>query len=290
MELFRQGKSDDEISTALYITKNHLDYRLRLLRKEGRIQFRPRRAPHREPISLTTPRTQIVLAMLAERRKHCDIGAAVGVTGACIQHIHQRILDDYGEDAIGPSPYLSAQELRDALKIPIGWVYDALHAGAVPFHRGAQNRLYVHESDIERLKQACAPRRGTCAICGEEFIVVNHRVTCSARCWKKYFEEKFVRVRGTKPNPRRAIPWHRELMARLDEVPARENEEWLTLTEAKRRSGLSQMRVIWLGVRTIIHTRPDPVRRNRLGKPITLYSANELDVAKEAFEKYRTAT
>lgn len=143
-----------------------------------------------------------------------------------------------------------------------------------------------------------------CIVCKKKFITHEtkkrqSRITCGKRCAKKYQANSFLyrlvdfdqlrRKLLNEPPSIKSIPilWMRKLWLRLQNHSLPENEEWIGLFEARRRSGLSNMQLTWLKMRKILTTKPNPAKINNQGQPTNSYAASEIKIAGRLYRKWK---
>ena len=269
---------------------------IRYLIKEGRL---PKRPPfggkqERKPIDLTTERNQKIIAMSKDLRTLDEMGTVFGITRERVRQIRMRIICDHGEAVLAPGEeFLTVPEAVKQIGANPSIVRRACCQANIPVRkRGKGNRILIDAHDIEKLKEAIFEER-VCIICKTPFTAYRARPACactSPACRKERAKQRMKYMRQ-KPADQRAkdiSPWHRELMERLAEHTIPENEAWLGSALAIKRSGVSYMQFSWLRIKKIIHPRPHPTRRWAIdsSRPVMLYSASEIDIVREVYEKH----
>ena len=130
-------------------------------------------------------------------------------------------------------------------------------------------------------------RQKKCVVCGKIFVHTwgqNAKRTCSPACAKERHRLRNEELRSGGEG--KHLGWHRELAAALQDRALAQDEQWLAISEAAKKSGLSMMQIIWLGTRSMIHVRGD-TRRRWGNRPVRLYAASELDIAKKVYEEWK---
>lgn len=286
IELRSQGRSDAEIADLLKVSKPRVCYIAHCLICENRIERRfPGRPLGRTKIDLASERVQTILTMMKSGARYREIGKALGVSHGRVEQIIRRIRRDHG-DAILDAGLVSCVQAAQELGILPLTLQRRCRAWGITMYRRGWHGTFISTSDLAVLRETMSKQ---CVICNKAFTPLKRGKTaniCSMRCSNERSRIRYQEVRDGKRDLSRVNQWYAELIAKLRGRAVPPDEQWLVLSKAVQRGGLTRMQVIWLGYRQILSRKPDPVRMWR-GKPITLYAASELDIAKEVYKAWK---
>ncbi len=244
---------------------------------------------------LENERTKTIIHLVKRRASLAEIGKAVGITRERARQIIALITREHGEQVFAPDEEIwTASEAACELNTSPVVVHKICAAGEIPCRRrGCDNRgaWLIAEDGMELLrKHRLITRERTCVVCGTVFIANRmHAIVCSRECSDKRQRQLSANYATGKPTLRSLQGWRRDLLRRLESHRIPQDEEWLTVTEAEQRTGLSTMQIIWLHRRRIVTIRPDPVKTWR-GRPVVTYAASELEIARQAYESHLNHT
>lgn len=242
-----------------------------------------RRLKHEQ---LTRQRAEVAISFLAELGTYSAVAKKLG--------LHQSSISRLLDGVLPPPGWTSVEQLAAKLGKKKGSILYAANKLQLK-GRYLHGEHYYLEEEVGEIC-SILPRKHrtrTCLLegCGKEFAPkTNKSRFCSKNCRVRYDTRK-AHAKGyytEPPKPSEVTGWYKTLaMLRLGRPSATETdqEEWLTLSEAKRLTGLSSVIILWLAHRHLISTQPHPTRLWH-GRPQTTYSRSDLLLAKQAFEQF----
>lgn len=282
------------IASVLGISKSLVSRLTAPLIKAGRISHRhkgiKRVAAWRD---LGDDRTKMIVGMVRRYATLQNIGDALGVSRERARQLVKKISAEHGEHLFtSDKTFWTVPEAADELKTSASIISAICSAGEVSCRRRGtiidrKKGTWLIDSDsLEVLRNhPRVTRQRVCVICGATFSKSDrHGLTCSDSCRdKRRLQTRYCHER---PTPDRLRGWHMELYIRLQSHCLPEHENWLTIFEAQRRTGLSPMQLFYLRIRNIVTIRPHPAKTWR-GKPVATYATSEVDIAQQVYSVYQ---
>lgn len=245
-------------------------------------------------LSINLVREQKIIDLVKQRKTLDEIAELIGVgTRARIGQIISVIIERRGKDVfkrgIEDENFWDIDEIAKMLRVPVDWVQRLCRCGQIPSTRSKKVRVIGEEGMEALLKHPRIAGRLKCRICGVEFAYSPcnrpRRDLCSDECERQYhrWRRDPLKNKGLSSRP---TGWLKILWQVLLDSIIPENEEWLTVTEAAKLSGLGIMQVIWLGIRGVVITRPQPKKMYR-GRPMVTYAKSQIEIAGRVFKEYK---
>lgn len=271
-----------------------LALRIALLKERKRRERRNRRRARPR-----TDRERMVITMVRSRCTYREIGDALGVVPgrACV--IVQRIRRQSGDGVFVASKqrfWTIAEAARD-LGVPSHTIQRICRRGEIScFWRGAEGKQYLITDDgMEQLRADALAMRTharTCVICSTPFTVDARkgnwtRSTCGSSACRRALRESYrQKILAQIPTEESFTGWMRAVFRALQRHRPTGRTEWITRSEAIRRTGLSRMQVGWLLLRRVLTVRPHPTRRWHGGRPVATVAASEIAIVRKVYAAY----
>lgn len=242
-------------------------------------------------------RARIIIQKKQERAPFLEIGAELGMSAQRAQQLHKQLLQERPEaEELLKTKFRTAGDAAREVRASPGLVRRLCIEGQIPHtERNGLKRhvvLLLTDEGIEalRLHPAVSLER-RCVICRRFFQRRSRRGDCPAcpddGCQREYQRQCHVACANREATLDTLSEWHRELLQRLQNHQPPPDEKWLTVSEAARCSGLSTMVVSWLKTRKILTTHDHPTKIWRRQRPVQLYAASEIFIARQVFESFK---
>lgn len=238
-------------------------------------------------------RVQTIIEMKKRRATLEAISLALdGLSQEYARQLVARVAQERGEDVFKPDePLWSTKEAADALGVSHSTVTLLCANGEVPCRRrGLQeyrSSYLIDEAGMERLRRH--PKitgEKACVICGGTFVAKakgrNKALTCSQKCRRERVSQWRASHAAREPTLDSLEGWRKEVWLALQRHRIPEDEAWLSVGGAARRSGLT-LAVVWrLKRRKIVTTRAHPTKTWR-GRPILTYAASQMEIVRRVY-------
>lgn len=226
--------------------------------------------------------------MVKRRASLTEIGDALGVTRERARQLIVRITEEHGDVIFASDETIwTPQEAADELGLNAQTVCRLCQSGEVPTKRRGVNDdggYLIYEQGMRILRaHPLVTRERKCVICKQTFTYGNHQGRqriCSDECKAQYYRQRRKAYGEQESTLKSLRGWRRDLWQKLQSHHIPKNEEWLTISEAIRRTGLSKMQLVWLRLRKIVTIRPHPANKCR-GQPVAAYAASEMKIARQ---------
>lgn len=292
--LRHEGRTNREIAAALELSVTTVAYMAKELIRKGKIEARSGNE-HLVAngvcnwLKLDDCTTRTIISLVKRRATLRQIGEAIGVTYERARQLIGHIAAKHGEGVFVLSePIWTAVEAAKELKVTAAVVNVVCASGDVSCRRrGTTGRGHwlINDSGMKALQRhPLVTQERTCVVCGATFKHDGARViTCSDKCWGERRRRRLERSVSEQPTLTSLAGWYRVLWQELQTHSIPEDDEWLGLGEAARRTGLSNMQLVWLRRRKVLTIRPHPLKVWR-GRPVALYAASELEIVRRELE------
>lgn len=293
IRLRANGYSNKAIAEAIGLSMRHVSKRTSRLIKEGRTK--PRRARVSTWQDVNNERVQTIIAMKKQRATLEEIGNALGLTRERARQLINRIVAVHGPAVFETdSPLWTAKEVALKLGVSTKTITRLCTRGEVSSRRRGYARKSTYllgRAELEKLERhPTITRERVCSECGQHFVITPSeriRTVCSDECHKEKKQHIWAGYAHKTPTLDSLTGWHKDLWRKLQNYTLPNNEEWIAIGEAVRRTGLNRIQLFWLRHRKLVTTRPDPTRIAwRTGKPIMLFAVSEMEIARQAFETF----
>lgn len=283
------GYSNRETAEGFNVSLAAVEYAVRILIKEGKIERRKPGMPQRN----RPEREQLITDMTRERATLQEIGEAMG--GLTKQRVSQLVSSYNLSIPLSDSRYCTTPEAAKILHVGQHDIAKFCQEGKLPFRRRGESSSYlIPRKDIEGAKGKIAMMRGrekTCVVCGRMFVIQTPTGAKRKKCYSKQCLEKYEKKRReacfrSAPTVESLRGKPRMLFEKLGSISCRtlpDNERWLAQAEASRETGITASQLNWLRRRQILTARPHPTKRWRNQQPAALYAASELEIARKVY-------
>lgn len=293
IKLRNDGLTNHEIANSLKVNYSTLIGIVSELIKEGCISPNYHRNTVRRDLNSKLAQTIIGLKKQGATLK--EIGNAIGgVTRERARQIIKRIAKEHGGDVFIPDePFWTISEITSKIGLSQYCIRLLCRRNKIPCKRriGIRHEYLLTQESIDALARYVKEKKEKriCKICG---CLLNSRLydvlVCSPECYKKYcqrYREKLFVQKITSNNLR---SWRLKLWQMLQFHKLPKNEQWVTISEFAKKTGLSQTQVCWLAKRKIIVTHNHPTKKWLIdGKtPILMYSASQAQIVRQVYEEY----
>lgn len=272
----------------LSLSEKTIRHILRKLLKQSRIKVRRSRVFASQQMDIK--RRRAIIRMIRDRATMQEIADHFQVSRQRALELFRKVIHQEGPIQ---RRYLTTKEVSHQLGISTGVINDLCSAGAIKARRRAGNKqgtYLIAPSELNAIQRhPNVTKQRVCAVCGQEFIRPDRQkgqsITCSPSCRKIRHRQSIQKTIQEPPTAENLIGWHLELWERLKQHRLPQQEEWLTLSQATRVSGINELRLVWLRLRRLVTLRPHPEKKWR-GKPVNLYARSEMLLAKSIYWKY----
>lgn len=248
--------------------------------------------------SLENERVNLVISLVKEGKTLEEIGKILSITRERARQIIEKIRRIHGDEVFAVDEKerpLSTKQVAELLNLPIYSVVILFKDGIIPFYcRGKNSARRVRKADAEAAKsnpvvQRMQKRETVCIVCRKTFVLEQTgwaKKICSLAC-KKSRDKALSSLRISKPPDESNLrTWKKVLWTKLQSRDLPKNETWISLAEARRRTGLSHMQLIWLRTRKIVKTRPHATRSWRQIKPVSTFASSEMEIVREVYADF----
>ncbi len=236
-------------------------------------------------------RIKKIIALKKKRATLQEIGDQLGVTRQRAQQLVNEIIDEQGEDVFnGRVKWWTVSEAATKLNAPPSVITELCVASKIECRRRSEKGTYlIGNPGMKQLRaHPRISKRATCVVCHKSFkrSTRGARTVCSKKCEQVRWEQHRQNYRSKPPTHDSLQGWHKILWEKLQsQVLSSKKEKWLTLAEAKNKTGFTKEQLYWLRFRKIVTVHPDPVKKWR-GQPVLLFAASQMEIAGEVFEKF----
>ena len=231
---------------------------------------------------------QRVVQMLQSGANLAEIGEEFGISRERARQIREKIRKRFGERIIEPKkqPYITLREAARELGTEPSPLQKLLREQGL-LQKNSRGVWVVLRRDLKRKQVTQHPhvtQMQVCKYCGKKFRL-KHRAqkVCSPQCNEARRQASRQRCFDSQPGEENLAGWHKELWVELQRHRLPEQDEWLTLTRASRRCGLTPIQVNWLRLRKVLNCKPSETQFWR-GQQVQLYRASEMDVIRRCRE------
>lgn len=287
-----EGLANKAIAEALELSLGVVTVTASKLIKAGRLDAK-KRGPQPHSDEVNQKREEDIIRLKKQRATLEKIGNTLGVTKQRAEQLIKKVVAKYGEDVFSPDESLwTVSEAAKELSVERVVVFSLCQQEEIPCQRrGLSDRCgyMLSQEGMDALKRHLrVTGKRVCVACKKIFIRVpgkfGGRVVCSDKCLPERYRVRRKEYLAREPTLDSLNGWHRELWQLLQSRQPQEEEQWLTLSEAKELTGLTKMQVIWLGLRRIVTIHRDPSRiATRTGKSQALYATSEMEIARQAY-------
>jgi hypothetical protein len=231
-------------------------------------------------------RVQTIVRLRKEGKSLRQIGKTLGVTGQRVHQLIGKIERRYDvklrHDSGG---FVSVQGAARRLGITLGIATPlARRCGLLTQKR--LGRWLIPEAALPVIRAAYESSfLLRCVVCGAA-LPPRCRSYCPGRCRYVGSRKRWKQRAGILPAIETMSPWHRTLFQLLQKRKAPKREQWLTVTEAVQRAGVTRAQMHFLRIRRYLQCRPHPTRLWRDGSPVHMYAASEIDLVRKAKQKH----
>ncbi|MDP2587813.1 MAG: helix-turn-helix domain-containing protein [bacterium] len=286
VKLRQVGYSNEDIAEVLGLSVSYTYSVIRKLVSEGKLA--PPLGKEVKWRDLENESTQTIIKMVKHRSTLAEIGNRLGLTKERVRQLILLIRQAHGEEVFATdNPLWTSKEVADKLGVTAVRINQICDSGEVTCRRrGSDSGVWlIQESEIDKLEEHhLITGTRTCTICDKTFVYkagLGSRQVCSDKCLEEYHRQRRAAYADQQPSLDSLVGWRKDLWQRLQSHRIPKNEEWLTITSAARRSGLSKMQLRWMRLRNIVTIRPHPVKTWR-GQPVATYAASEMAIARQA--------
>jgi len=231
--------------------------------------------------------------MVKTRATLQEMGDELGCTREWVRQVIGWMRQGHGDQIFASEEAIwTPQEAASELEVSPNIVSVLCRSGEIPTRRRGVNEdgaYLIYEEGMRLLRvHLMVKKKRVCVVCGHTFDAGNIRmITCSEKCSKKRHYQQREKYTDQDPTIDSLRGWKKELWQRLQSHQIPKNEKWLTLSGAVQLTGLSRMQLAWLRLRNIVTIHHDPGRiATRTGKPMALYAASEMKIARQIFKAY----
>ncbi len=226
----------------------------------------------------------VIIAMKKQRVTTREIAGVLRISCRRVRELAGEILQLRGPDIFKPDEALwIAKELCRITGCTPEFLRNLCKRGLIPFRQDDPEgqRIFNQESLVALVKrmEEIGPRKRACLACKTEFV--GRANFCTVRCKNRH---RYL-TRG-EWQPDCSHGWRKILWERLQGYVISEAEDWIGLTEAAQRAGLSKNQLLYLEDIAIVVTSPHP---NRLwcGRPKKMYAASQMAIIKEVHQQFQ---
>lgn len=238
-------------------------------------------------------RISIIIALVKQRATLEKIGKKIGRTTERARQLIKQIVQQKGRKVFKTkNPLRTAREMAKKIGTTAKIINQICANGEVACKRrgdSIKSIWLIRASEIKNLKaHPLIKRQRICVICKKTFVykyVQENKQTCSQECSKEFSRQRRAAYADQEPTLESIEGWRKDLWQRLQSHCIPKDEKWLKISEASKYTGLSEMQLKWLRHRNIVTIKYDPSRTWR-GKPMTIYAASEMEIARKVFEAY----
>ena len=231
---------------------------------------------------------QRVVEMLQSGANLAEIGEEFGISRERVRQIREKIRKRYGDRIVQPrkQPYVTLREAARELGTEPNPLQKLLREQGL-LKKNSRGIWVVLRSDLKLKKVVRHPyvtQEQVCKYCGRTFRM-KHRAqkVCSTECNEARRKASRQRCFDSDPSENNLAGWHKELWLRLKDHRLPEQDEWLTLTRASARCGLTPIQVNWLRLRKVLNCKPSETQFWR-GQQVQLYRASEMEIIRQCRE------
>jgi len=283
--LREQGYKNKAIATKLKVPFHRVMEAVSELVEDGAVESR---WPQAKWTDKSHEDFQRVVNMLQSGATLAAVGEVLHVTRERVRQIREKIRKRFGDRMVTPrpQPYVTVREAAIQLGTDPGPLRKLLQKNGL-LTKNARGVWVVQRSHLRLKKVAGHPhvtQQQTCKYCGKTFRLM-HRAqrVCSARCIQAHRQQSRQRTLASEPSEQNLAGWHKELWLRIQRHRPPQQEEWLTLTQASARCGLTSIQVNWLRLRKVLNCGLSDTLYWR-DQPVHLYRASEIEIVRQCHE------
>lgn len=287
-ELRAQGLKNKDIADRLGVPFSRVMETVSQLVVEGKVDSR---WPQTRWTDKNSKDFQRIVELLQSGATLAAIGEEFNVTRERARQIREKIRKRFGDRIVRPrkQPYATLREAAQELGTDPNSLRKLLKDQGL-LTKNSRGVWVVLRRDLKRKSVVQHPhvtQEQICKYCGKAFRL-EHRAqkVCSVECSEARRKASRQRCFESEPSEHNLAGWHKELWLRLREHQLPEQEEWLTLTRASSRCGLTPIQVNWLRLRKVLHCKPSETQFWR-GQQVQLYRGSEMAVIRECLEECR---
>lgn len=232
-------------------------------------------------------RMQTIIEMKKQDATLEQIGNALGVTRERARQLIDKIVKKHGEEIFElKQPLWTVTEAANEFGVSYRTVQGLCNRGEIPYRRRGKRAYRIDNIGIKALRQYFSDK---CYVCEKKIEYSGgsrHKICESAACIKERRKQNHAKTVEKLPSLISLGERQRNLQIRLHLRLLPKSEEWIPLSKAVARSGLSQTQVSWLKQRKILSIRFHPIQKWR-GKPLTLYAASEIEIARQVYTAHK---
>jgi len=285
--LRRQGFKNQAIAVNLKVPFHRVTQAVRRLVEEGVVVSRWPRAKWTDKHSEDFQR---IVTMLRSGVTLAAIGETLHLTRERVRQIREKIRQRFGDRMVEPrpQPYVTVREAAVQLGTDPGPLRKVLQKNGL-LTKNARGVWVVRRSHLRLKKITEHPhvtQQQTCKYCGKPFRL-KHRAqkVCSTRCIRMHRKKARERTLASEPSEQNLAGWHKDLWLRLQRHRPPEQEEWLTLTQASARCGLTPIQVNWLRLRKVLNCTLSETLYWR-EEQVHMYRASEIEIVRKCREDF----
>jgi hypothetical protein len=283
--LRKQGYKNKTIATKLKVPFHRVMEAVSELVEDGAVESR---WPQAKWTDKSHEDFQRVVNMLQSGATLAAVGEVLHVTRERVRQIREKIRKRFGDRMVTPrpQPYVTVREAAIHPPPPPPPPRKLLQKNGL-LTKNARGVWVVQRSHLRLKKVAGHPhvtQQQTCKYCGKTFRL-KHRAqrVCSARCIQAHRQQSRQRTLASEPSEQNLAGWHKELWLRIQRHRPPQQEEWLTLTQASARCGLTSIQVNWLRLRKVLNCGLSDTLYWR-DQPVHLYRASEIEIVRQCHE------
>jgi len=289
IEMYQEGKTNEEIASALGLTGEYVKILIRKLVDKGSLTAREFKS-NSKWTDLNDSRVKIVIEMMKEKKVFREIALTLGVKYQWIQFVVVRLKRIHGDSIFESDNHLftlleGAEELgiSDSRLRKIITLDSEIQAS----RRGGRGcGLYLIEQEqLDALRNHPGVLgKWVCSCCGDAFVRKYKNIFCSEACRILMRSKRRDELISQSDNPEVFLQWHKDFIEILKTKKPNKKERWVGICEAEKNCRLTKMQIGWLGLRGIVKTEPNP-KRNWRGEPAKLYPLSVLKLAGRIYQK-----
>ena len=205
------------------------------------------------------------------------IGNFFGFTREYARIIIKDIRAVHGDEVLRKEELYTVPQAAKCLQCTKGRLRQVLEEIKCP-KKGVMAYLITHET-LNQLRNFLTSRqKKVCPLCSKEFQCRCMSETYCKEC-KKRENFSFLRREHHNRNPRFFQEgWIKAVNEALQKQQIPPNEQWLRPCMAEKRAGITSMQLNFLKTRGVVVTQNHPTRKNKIGNPVSLYSASQMDI------------
>jgi Mn-dependent DtxR family transcriptional regulator len=284
-ELRAQGLKNKAIAEKLNVSFSRIMETISELVSEGKVDSR---WPQTRWTDKKGKDFQRITEMLQAGATLAAIGEEFHMTRERARQIREKIRKRFGDRIVQPKkqPYVTLREAARELGTDPNPLQKLLQDQGLLF-KSSRGVWVVLRADLKRksvLRHPHVTQEQICKYCGKKFRL-EHRAqkVCSTECSEARRNASRLRCFESEPSEDNLAGWHKELWQILKDHRLPEQEEWLTLSRASRRCGLTPIQVNWLRLRKVLHCKPSETQFWR-GQQVQLYRGSEMDIIRQCRE------